>query len=327
MAETMMAGVSSEEGLVIAQVPKPAAGPGQILVAVEAAGLNRADLNAAKGAGVATKGSLGKPIGMEWAGRIVACGEGVQGHAVGDHVACSGAGGYAQFAVAESVRAIGFDPGRVPVEDAAVLPLALMTAHNALVGAGNLKPGDNVIVSGASSAVGLAAVRIAKLLGAAFVAATSTNADKRARLGKWGADLVLDPTMDSWVEAYVSATDGHGADVTVDMVTGPSLDLLMRAAATCGRIVNVGRLGGLRADIDLDYHALKRLSLIGVTFRTRSLAEICAIVEGVRADLWRHVESGALRLPIDRTFALEEAPAAHAYMSGNRHFGKIILRP
>jgi NADPH2:quinone reductase len=201
-----------------------------------------------------------------------------------------------------------------------------MTAHNALATVGAMKAGDTVLIHGASSGVGIAAIRIAKMLGAKFVAATSRNPDNRARLGAVGADLVLDP-VEGWAAQLREATDGHGADVTVDMVTGPGLKETMKAAALLGRIVNVGRLGGGAAEIDLDLHALNRLSLIGVTFRTRTLDEIADINRGVEMGLWHHVESGALRLPVDRVFPLAEAPAALAHMADNRHFGKIALKP
>ncbi|WP_340314937.1 zinc-binding dehydrogenase [Rhizorhabdus argentea] len=325
MSQMMLAGVASPDGLTLQQVPVPQPDSGQILVKVYAAGLNRADLNAAKGAGVATAGSHGKPIGMEWSGEIVALGAGTTGFAVGDRVACSGTGGYAEFAVTPATRAIRLS-GAMDLEQAAVLPLALMTADNALRALGSMSEGDAVLVHGGSSAVGQAAIQIARLLGAGHITATARNAEKRDRLAAMGADLVLDPA-NGWTDAIRSATGGKGANVIIDMITGPQLRETMMAAAVLGRVVNVGRLGGLNAEIDLDLHSRDRISLIGATFRTRSIAEISVIVAAVQADIWPLVEQGRLALPIDRSFRLADAVEAQSWMAADRHFGKILLRP
>jgi len=327
MTDTMRAGCASPDGLVSLRVPVPQAGGGQILVKVHAAGMNRADLVAAKGAYTPAKDTTSAPIGMEWAGEVVAVGDGVSEFRVGDLVCCSGSGGYAEFAVADTGRAIKIDPSRLSVEQASVLPLALMTAHNALVSVGGMRIGDAVLVHGASSAVGLAALRIASLLGARFVGGTSTDPAKRERLAEFGATATFDPSQANWSKAVKEATGGKGADVIVDMVTGPGLIETMKAAAVLGRIVNVGRLGGTRTEFDLDIHALNRLSVVGVTFRTRSLDEIREIVRLMKDDVWAFVESGQLALPIDRTFPLSEASQALDFMAANRHFGKLLLIP
>jgi NADPH2:quinone reductase len=326
MAEMMQAGVASESGLDIRRVPRPTPSEGQVLVKVAAAGMNRADLNAAKGAGVASKEALGKPIGMEWAGVITEIGAGARGFAPGDRVMCSGSGGYAEYAVADAGRTLKLDDG-FDLKQAAALPLALMTAHDALVVNGRLKAGESVFVQGASSAVGLMTLQIARALGAGVIAGSSSNPERRGRLAQFGATLVVDPADAAWPDALRAATDGKGVDVTVDMVSGPAMNLCMQAAAVRGRIVNVGRLGGVKAEFDFDLHAAKQLDYIGVTFRTRTLAEVREIVTRMYADLWRHVMSGTLSLPIDREFPLAEAVAAHRRMAANAHFGKIVLIP
>jgi NADPH2:quinone reductase len=324
MTAMMLAGVASEEGLAVREIARPAPGPGQILVKVAAAGLNRADLNAAKGAGVASKSALGKPIGMEWSGTVEELGSGVSGIAVGDVVVCSGTGGYAEYAIADAGRALPITKAD-PIA-AAGLPLVLMTAHNALVTEGRFTRGQTVLVHGASSGVGIATLKIARLLGASQVIGTSTNADKRTKLKDFGADFIVDPGEPNWSRQILDATEGKGADVVVDMVTGPSINEMMLATALHGHIVNVGRLGGASVDFNLDLHALRRLNFVGVTFRSRTIEEIRAIAAGVRQDLWAHVEDGSLTLPVDRSFALSEAIEAHAYMAANRHLGKILLR-
>jgi len=321
--QTMRAGVASADGLTLRDVPVPEPTAGQLLVKVSAAGMNRADLNAARGAGVASCESHGKAIGMEWAGEVVDLGGPDSGFAVGDRVTCSGSGGYAEYAVADAART--FDvPSDMSYAEAAALPLALMTAHDALVREGGFTTDQTILVHGASSCVGLATIAIARLMGASRILGTSTRPNRLARLAASGV-TAIDPSNADWPQAVHDATDGRGADVVVDMVTGPGINDTMRATAIHGRIVNVGRLAGTRADFDLDLHALRRLSLVGVTFRSRTPDEVRTIVRDVDRHLWPHVRSGALRLPMDREFDLEDAVAAHAYMLANHHFGKIML--
>ena len=321
----MKAAVASENGLQICDVPRPQPGSNQVLVAVRAAGLNRADLNAAKGAGVATRDSLGKPIGLEWAGVVAEVGAGTDGLRPGDRVMCSGSGGYAEYAVCDATRAMPIPTEKMSFESAAILPLALLTMHDAIVTNGRLRRGEAVLVQGASSGVGLMGLQIARHMGAGVVIGSSTNDSRRGRLKEFGADAVVDTRESNWADAVIAATAGHGADLIVDMISGPLLEHSMKAARILGRIVNVGRLGGARADFNFDLHALKRLDYIGVTFRTRTLAEISEIVRRMRADLWDAVAAGKLALPIDSSFPLDQAAAAQARMRANEHFGKIVL--
>jgi NADPH2:quinone reductase len=243
----------------------------------------------------------------------------------GDRVMCTGNGGYAEYAVADWGRASPIPANNMSWEQAATLPIALQTMHNALVTAGRLEAGETVLIQGASSGVGLMGLQIAKLKGARLVMGTSTNEARRARLKEFGADLAIDTTKPNWSEDVVAATGGKGVDLIVDQVSASVANENMRAAAVLGRIVNVGRLGGAKGELDFDLHALKRIDYIGVTFRTRSVEEVREIVRAMRADLWSHVESGKLALPIDRTFPLDQAAAALAHMRANAHFGKIVL--
>jgi NADPH2:quinone reductase len=166
---------------------------------------------------------------------------------------------------------------------------------------------------------------IAKHMGAGLVIGTSTNDARRARLKEFGADLALDTRSADWPDQVLQVTGGKGVNLIVDMVSGALVNQSMKATAVLGRIVNVGRLGGMRAEFDFDLHALRRIDYIGVTFRTRSVEEVREIVRRMRADLWDAVAAGKLRLPIDRTYALAQAPAALDYMRSNAHFGKIVL--
>jgi NADPH2:quinone reductase len=314
----MKAAVVTEGGVEIREVQKPQPGPDQVLVRVRAAGLNRADLQVASGRAHGRIGGSGTVVGLEFAGEVEAVGSAVKAMKPGDRVMASGSGGYAEYAIADWGRV-----SSVPANK--TLPIALQTMHNALIAAGRLKAGETVMIQGASSGVGLMGLQIAKLKGAGLVIGTSTNAARRARLKEFGADLAVDTTRPSWSEEVAAATDGKGVDLIVDQVSASVANENMKAAAILGRIVNVGRLGGAKGEFDFDLHALKRIDYIGVTFRTRSVEEVREIVEAMRADLWGHVESGRLKLPIDRTFPLDEAAAALAHMRANRHFGKIVL--
>ncbi|HXZ01161.1 MAG TPA: zinc-binding dehydrogenase [Stellaceae bacterium] len=321
----MKAAVVGEKGLEIREVPRPQPKSNEVLVRVRAAGLNRADLGVAAGHRHGALGGAGTIVGLEWAGEVAEIGTDVKGIKPGDRVMCSGAGGYAEYAVSDWGRVSPIPANAMSFAQAAGLPVALQTMHDALVTNGRLQAGDSVLIQGASSGVGLMGLQIAKLMGARPVIGSSTNPDRRARLAEFGADLAIDSKDPAWPEAVAEATQGKGVDLIVDQVSASVANQNMKAAAILGRIVNVGRLGGTRGEFDFDLHALKRLDYIGVTFRTRSLEEVREIVRRMRADLWGAVEAGKLALPIDRSFPLDEAAQALAHMRANAHFGKIVL--
>jgi NADPH:quinone reductase len=321
----MKAAVATESGLDIRDIPQPTPKPTDILVRVKAAGLNRADLAAAQGKG--GHGAVGAPLGIDWAGEVVAVGaEAKGGFKPGERVMCAGHGGYAEYAVCDFGRTLRIPDG-LSFEQAATLPVALGTMHDALVTNGRLKAGDSVMIQGASSGVGLMGLQIAWLLGAGPVIGTSTNPDRRARLTEFGADIAIDTSRADWPDEVLAATGGKGVDIIVDQVSGPLLDGCMRAAAIRGRIVNVGRLGGGRAEFDFDLHAMRRIHYIGVTHRTRSVAELREETRVMWADLGEAVAAGKLALPIDKVFPLDDAKAAQAHMRANQHLGKILLVP
>jgi NADPH:quinone reductase len=321
----MKAAVVTEDGVKVREVAKPVPGPEQVLVRVRAAGLNRADLQVASGHSHGTIGGAGTIIGLEFAGEVEAVGSAVTALKPGDRVMATGSGGYAEYAVADWGRASPIPANNMSYEQAATLPIALQTMHNALVTAGRLKIGETVLIQGASSGVGLMGLQVAKLKGAGLVIGTSTNAARRERLKEFGADLAVDTTEPDWSQKVLAATEGKGVNLIIDQVSASVANENMKAAAVLGRIVNVGRLGGFKGEFDYDLHALKRIDYIGVTFRTRSVAEVREIVRAMRADLWPHVESGKLALPIDKTFPLDQAAEALAHMRANRHLGKIVL--
>ena len=321
----MKAAVVGENGVEIREVKRPEPKPNEVLVRVRAAGLNRADLAVAAGHRHGAAGGVGTIVGLEWAGEVEAVGAEVKGIRAGDRVMASGGGGYAEYAVSDWGRVSPIPANNMSFPQAATLPVALQTMHDALVTNGRLKGGESVLIQGASSGVGLMGLQIARLKGARPVIGTSTNAARRARLAEFGADLALDSKDPAWPDEVAKATQGKGVDLIVDQVSASVANQNMKAAAILGRIVNVGRLGGMKGEFDFDLHALKRIDYIGVTFRTRSLEEVREIVRRMRADLWPAVEAGTLHLPIDRTFPLDEAAQALAHMRANAHFGKLVL--
>jgi NADPH2:quinone reductase len=321
----MKAAVATENGLEIRDIPQPKPKPFELLVKVKAAGLNRADLAAARGKG--GHGATGATVGLDWAGEVVEVGaEAKGGFKRGDRVMCAGAGGYAEYAVCDWGRVVHI-PDDMAFEHAATLPVALGTMHDALVTNGRLKAGESVLIQGASSGVGLMALQIAKLLGARLVVGTSTNAERRARLKEFGADLAVDTKEPNWPDLVLKATDGQGVDLIVDQVSGSLMNGNMRAAAIRGRIVNVGRLGGGKAEFDFDLHAQRRITYIGVTHRTRSVDELREETRAMWADLADAVKSKKLSLPVEKTYPLDQAKAAQEHMRANQHFGKILLVP
>ena len=321
-----MRAILSEQGaLVLRDVPAPTAGGGEVLVRVKAAGLNRAELAMAKGAAHGGRGGAGAVMGLEWAGVVEAVGADVPGIGPGQRVMCSGGGGWAEFAVTDWGRVSVVPDGVADFVAAACLPTALQTAHNAIVTLGRLVRGETVLVHGASSGIGLMGLQVAREMGAGLVIGTSTDPSRRERLASFGAGLAVDSGRAEWVGEVLAATGGRGADLVLDLVSGPGLTDTMRATAILGRMIGNGRLGGNTAAFDFDLHATRRITYIGSSFRTRTREEVRAITIGMRADLWPALMAGRLRMPVDSVFTLEQAAEAQARMRSNLHFGKIVL--
>lgn len=322
---TMTAIILGEDGPELRDAARPEPGDHDILVEVRACGLNRADLMVASGRAHGSMGGAGTKLGMEWAGDVVDCGAKVEGFQPGDRVMCSGSGGWAEYALADWRRCQRLPANNMSYEQAASLPVALNTMHDAIVTNGGLKTDESVLIQGASSGVGIMAMQIAKEMGAGLVIGSSTNAGRRERLGDFGADLAIDSTDSGWVDTVLEATNGAGVSLIVDQISGYVANQNMAATAIKGRIVNVGRLGGFSGEFDFDLHALRRISYIGVTFRTRNIGEIRAINQRMRADLWPALEEGRLEMPQDSNYALAQINEALAHMRDNQHFGKITV--
>lgn len=324
----MRAAVVTEGGLVVQEVPDPRPAAGEVLVRLRAIGLNRADLGVAAGHRHGSQGGPGTIPGIEGAGEVIAVGPEVPAHITpGLRVMASMTGSYAELCAVHWGRLFPVPTDAMPWEVAATLPIALQTMHDAVVTHGLCGPGRSILIQGASSGVGLMGLQVARLMGATTVIGTSTTAERRARLAAFGATHALDSADPGWVDQVLEATGGRGVDAVVDMISGPLVSQTLRATAILGRIVNVGRLGGTVAAFDFDTHAARRISHIGVTFRTRSAAEVADIVRKARTDLWPALEAGKLALPLDRTYRLDEVTEALARMKANQHFGKLALIP
>jgi NADPH2:quinone reductase len=320
----MKAYVYGANGPVIADVARPAPKGTQVLVRVRACGLNRADLGMTKGHAHGSAGGVGTVLGMEWAGEVVELGPEAKGVKVGDRIMGSGGAAFAEYTLADHGRLFRA-PSNMNFDEAATLPVALATMHNAVVTNGGLQAGQSVLIQGASSGVGLMAMQIAKLKGAKLVVGSSTDAYRRGRLKEFGADLAVDSSDPGWVDQVREATGGEGVDLVVDQVSGKVASQNLAATKVRGRIVNVGRLGGTHADFNFDLHAARRIQYIGVTFRTRTIEEIREIFDEVRKDIWGAVESRKLQLPIDSVFSFDDIGKAFAHMEANRHLGKIVV--
>ncbi len=321
----MKAFVLTTDGPRIVEHSRPVPKPNEVLIAVRACGLNRVDLVMTRGHVHGNAGGIGNVLGVECAGEVVEIGAEAVGVRVSDRVMCSGAGAFAEFVVADFGRVLPI-PKNMSDEQAASLPVALQTMYDAIVTNGQLQVGQTVLVQGASSGVELMAIQIAKHMGASWVAGSSTSNERRERLSKFGADLAFDSRDPEWVNEVLAATGGRGVDVVIDQVAGSTINQTLRATRIGGRIVNVGRLAGSHADFDFDLHALRRITYVGVTFRTRSRDEVREIARKLREDLWDAVTAGKLNLPIDNVFLFDDVGAALEHMAANRHFGKVVLR-
>jgi NADPH2:quinone reductase len=322
----MKAFVYGANGAEITDVAKPAPKAAQVLVRVRANGLNRADLGMTKGHAHGSAGGVGAVLGMEWAGEVAELGPDAKGVKIGDRVMGSGAAAFAEYTLADHGRLFHIPAtSNMSFEEAATYPVALATMHNAVVTNGGLQPGQTVLIQGASSGVGLMAMQIAKHKGAKLVIGSSTDATRRERLKEFGADLAVDSSDPGWVDQVLKATDGGGVDLIVDQVSGKVANQNLAATKILGRIVNVGRLGGTHGDFNFDLHAARRIHYIGVTFRTRSIEEIREIFRQVREDIWPAVESGKLKLPIDKVYPFGKIAEAFEHMEANKHLGKIVV--
>ncbi|MBT5664069.1 MAG: zinc-binding dehydrogenase [Rhodospirillaceae bacterium] len=308
----------------VQDAPQPTPGPRDVLIKVKATAINRGEVAGRRGL------KTGDPVisGIELAGEVAGVGAGLDGGAtdfkVGDRVMGQVRGCNADFAVADRDLLMPV-PDHLDWVQAASLPNVLVTAHDAIVTNGVLTAGETVLVNAGSSGIGIAAIQIARALGAGTIIATSRGPEKLAALEALGADVRVDLSSESIIDAVAAATDGKGVDLIIDSVGAPALADNIEVLGLKGRLIGVGRLGGSMAEIDLNAVALKRLRIIGVTFRTRNDEEKRACARACAADLQAALSDGAIQPVVDRVFPIEELDAAHRYMESNAHTGKIVI--
>ena len=325
--ETMTAIAITEPGgpdvLQPRELPVPAPGPGQLLVKVRAAGVNRPDISQRTGAYPPPKGASELP-GLEIAGEVVATGADTQRFKAGDTIcALTPGGGYAQYCITDEPAALPIPKG-LSMTQAGALPETCFTVWHNVFERGALKSGEWLLVHGGSSGIGTTAIQMAVALGAK-VLVTAGTAEKCAACEKLGAARAINYREEDFVEVTRQLTDGHGADVILDMVGGDYIERNFRAAATDGRIVQIAFLGGAKSEVNFMRLMLKRLTYTGSTLRPRSVAFKGAIASALEEKIWPLIEAGKIRPVIDKIFPLDQAARAHAHMEAGAHIGKIVL--
>ncbi|HTS99944.1 MAG TPA: NAD(P)H-quinone oxidoreductase [Streptosporangiaceae bacterium] len=325
----MRAVVISEPGgpevLHLAEVPDPVAGPGEVLVEVAGAGVNRADLLQRQGLYPPPPGAPPYP-GLECAGRIAGLGEGAAGWQRGDEVcALLAGGGYAQMVAVPAGQVLPLPEGVSPA-DAAGLPEVACTVYANVFQRAALAPGETLLVHGGASGIGTMAIQLAHAHGVR-VACTAGTPAKLDRCRELGADLAINYTSEDFVAAVRDFTDGHGADVILDIMGALYLPRNVTALATGGRLVVIGTQGGNRGELDLGLLLRKRASVSAASLRARPVAEKAAVVAAVREHVWPLIAAGRVTPVIDRVLPLSEAPQAHRLMETGAHVGKIVLAP
>ncbi|MSQ67880.1 MAG: NAD(P)H-quinone oxidoreductase [Gammaproteobacteria bacterium] len=306
-----------------ASLAVPPAGPGEVLVQVAAAGVNRPDC--LQRAGLYAPPPSASPLpGLEIAGVVVAVGEGTPRWEVGARVvALTHGGGYAEFCAAHGSHCLPWPAGWSPAE-AAGLPETCFTVEHNLFARAQLKANDTVLIHGGSSGIGATAIQLAGACGAR-VLTTVGSEEKRDFCLSLGADLAINYRTQDWFEAVMAATDKRGVEVILDMVAGPYVDKNLRALAPDGRYAMIAFLLGAKVEVNFGQVLSKRLTLTGSTLRPQSSAQKAAIARAVEAHVWPLIAAGAYRTPVFKTFPLGEAAAAHTLMEASTHRGKIVL--
>ncbi|MCP5411624.1 MAG: NAD(P)H-quinone oxidoreductase [Alphaproteobacteria bacterium] len=309
--------------LVVADAPVPQPGPGQVLIQVTAAGLNRADLLQGRGLYPPPPGAPDIP-GMEVSGTIAALGPDVTDLTMGQPVcALMAGGGYARMALADAGSVLALPKG-VDLAEAAGLPEACFTAWTNIVDTGRLADGESLLVHGGTSGIGVMAIQMFAALGHR-VFATAGSDGKCTACRELGAARAINYRTEDFVAAVMDATGGKGVDVILDMVGGDYVQRNIAAAAPWGRIVNIAYQNGARTQVDFTPVLLKKLTLAATTLRGRTPAQKQHIRDALAARVWPLIAAGRIRPVTARRFAFDAANEAHAAMAQGGHIGKILL--
>ena len=311
------------EALEIEMRPRPVPAEREVLIRVEAAGVNRPDVHQRRGHYPPPPG-VTDVLGLEIAGEVVGLGPNAGVHGLGASVsALVPGGGYADYCVAHETNALPI-PGGLTAIEAAAIPETYFTVWTNVFVRGALKTGETLLVHGGASGIGTTAIALARAFGARVVA-TAGSDEKAARCERLGADLAVNYRRDDFVALTLRATDGRGADVILDMVGGDYVERNYAAAALDGRIVQIAFLKGQKAVVDIRPIMVKRLIHTGSTLRPRSPAEKAAIADDLRAKVWPLLEAGRCRPVIDSVFPLVEVAKAHERIESDEHVGKVVL--
>ena len=302
-------------------VPQPAAG--EVLIRIQAAGVNRPDVLQRKGAYAPPAGASDLP-GLEVSGTIESGNVGSSGFKIGDEVcALVAGGGYAEFCVAPVAQCLP-KPRALSFAEAAGLPETYFTVWSNVFDRARLVPGESLLVQGGSSGIGVAAIQLATALGST-VFATAGSDEKCQACVELGAKRAINHRTEDFAEVIKTETNGRGVDVILDMVAGDYLPREIASLADDGRLVFIALLGGSKATLDLNAVLRRRLTVTGSTLRPRSVAFKEAIAKRLREVVWPLIESGRVKPMLFRTFPLEQAADAHRLMESSQHVGKIVL--
>lgn len=326
--ETMTAmtinGKGGPEVLQAATLPVPHPGDHEILIKVHAAGVNRPDVLQRKGLYPAPKGHSELP-GLEVAGTVAALGKNATRFKVGDAVmALINGGGYAEYCLADE-RATIAKPAALSFEHAAAIPETFFTVWHNVFERGALQPGESFLIHGGTSGIGVTAIQLAKACGSK-VYATAGSDEKCAACISLGADRAINYQTEDFANVIKTETAGKGVDVILDMVGGDYIERNIKSLADDGRMVNIAYQKGSSASIDFMRVMLKRLTITGSTLRIRSAEVKEQIARSVESKVLPLIVEGRIQIPIDSTYALAAAAAAHARMESSLHIGKIVLK-
>jgi NADPH:quinone reductase len=301
----------------------PVPGPGEILVKVEAAGVNRPDVAQRSGAYPPPPGASDLP-GLEIAGEVVTLGAGSTKHKLGDKVmSLVAGGGYAQYCIAQDAQAMAVPPALSMLEAGATAETLMTVWHNVFE-RGGLKPGETLLIHGGSSGIGTMAIQLAKAFGSKVIVTVGSKEKADACL-KLGADHAINYKTEDFVAATKTATEGRGVEVILDMVAGDYVERNYDAAAIDGRIVQIALLNGPKATVNFAKLMVKRLHHTGSTLRPRSNTDKAAMVAAIEAKVMPLLREGRIKPLMDSTFPLEKAADAHRRMETSEHIGKIVL--
>lgn len=302
----------------------PVPGPGEILIKVAAAGVNRPDVAQRSGSYPPPPGASDLP-GLEVAGEVAALGTGATRHKLGDKVmSLVAGGGYAQYCIAQDAQAMAVPPA-LSMNEAGATPETLMTVWHNVFERGALKAGETLLIHGGSSGIGTMAIQLAKAFGAKVIVTVGSK-DKADACTKLGADHAINYKTQDFVAEVKTITDGKGADVILDMVGGDYIERNYDAAAVEGRVVQIAFLSGQpKASANFAKLMVKRLYHTGSTLRPRSNADKAAMVAAIEAKVMPLLRDGRIKPLMDSTFPLEKAADAHRRMETSEHIGKIVL--